>query len=53
MTVQPLWEARRGRVADRLVQYTAIIALIAVMIVFSSAIPTFRDTPEFEERSCQ
>jgi ribose transport system permease protein len=41
MTVQPLWEAPRGRVADRLVQYTAIIALIAVMIVFSAAIPTF------------
>jgi len=45
MTVQPLWEARRGRVADRLVQYTAITTLIAVMIVFSAAIPTLA-TPQ-------
>ena len=46
-------ERRRGRVADRLVRYSAITTLIAVMIVFSAAIPTFRDTPEFEERSCR
>ena len=45
MTVQPLWEAQRGRAVDRLVQYTAIIALIAVLIVFSAAIPTFA-TPQ-------
>jgi ribose transport system permease protein len=45
MTVQPLWEAQRGRALSRLVQYTAIIALIAVLIVFSAAIPTFA-TPQ-------
>jgi hypothetical protein len=43
MTVQPLWEAQRGRAVDRLVQYTAIIALIAVLIVFSAAIHTSED----------
>jgi ribose transport system permease protein len=45
MTVQLLREARRGRVADWLVQFTAVIALIAVLIVFSVAIPTF-STPQ-------
>lgn len=45
MTFQPLWEARPWRVADRLVQYTAIIALMAVLVVFLFAVPTFA-TPQ-------
>jgi ribose transport system permease protein len=45
MTIQPLWEARPWRVADQLVQYTAIIALMAVLVVFSFAVPTFA-TPQ-------
>jgi ribose transport system permease protein len=45
VTVQALAEGRRSPITDWLVRYAALLALIAVVIVFSAAIPTF-PTPQ-------
>ena len=45
VTVQPIAENGRSNIADWLVRYSALFALIAVLIVFSASIPAF-PTPQ-------
>jgi ribose transport system permease protein len=41
LTVQPIAESRRRNIAELLVRYSALLALIAVLAIFSASIPTF------------